>query len=180
MSDTAPPSPPHRLAVPIIVTIVVAVVAYLFRDTIEKYLDYNWLRAGHILSVIAWMAGLLMLPRLLVYRLESGENSGMAAKMDEAAIRLKKIILTNAMHLSWLFGILLIWQNWGYLHRQPAFWAKFAFVIILTGAHFYFTAMQKKIAAGQVPMDSKKLRMINEIPFVLAILIVVLAVVFLP
>ena len=65
---------------------------------------YDWLRAGHILSVIAWMAGLLMYPRLLVYRIEGKDNDGLVKSMDIAVLRLQKIILSPAMHLVWTFG----------------------------------------------------------------------------
>ncbi len=147
----------------------------------DAFLDYNWLRAGHILSVIAWMAGLLMLPRLLVYRVEGSGNEGLTQAMDTAALRLQKIILSPAMHLSWLFGLLLIWQNWGYLHRQPVFWLKIAFVVVLTAVHFYFTRLRKNVADAEIaPIRPKTLRMMNEIPFVIAIAVVVIAVVFLP
>lgn len=143
------------------------------------WFDYDWLRTGHILSVIAWMAGLLMMPRLLVYRLEGEGNQGLTDMMDEAALRLQKIILSPAMHASWLFGLLLVWQNWAYLHQRALFWVKIIMVVALTVVHFYFVMLRKRAAAAPESMSSKKLRMINEIPFIIAIIVVIVAVVYL-
>lgn len=144
-----------------------------------SWFDYDWLRAGHILSVIAWMAGLLMMPRLIIYRLEGQDNPPQAEAMDKGALRLQKIILSPTMHASWTFGLLLIWQNWAYLHTKPIFWVKIAFVVLLTGAHFYFTRLRIRAINAPETMSSKKLRMINEIPAFLAIFIVIIAVVYL-
>tara|TARA_R100001126_G_scaffold58939_1_gene33517 strand:- start:141 stop:599 length:459 start_codon:yes stop_codon:yes gene_type:complete len=147
-------------------------------DTIREHLDYNWLRAAHILSVIAWMAGLLMLPRLIIYRLEGEGNPGLVEAMDKAALRLQKIILSPAMHMTWLFGGLLIWQNWQSIHHQPAFWFKIVMVVGLTIVHFYFTRLRKAVIAQPSYISSKKLRLINETPFVIAIMVVIAAVVY--
>ena len=144
-----------------------------------SWFDYDWLRAGHILSVIAWMAGLLMLPRLIIYRLEGQGNQGVTEAMDKGALRLQKIILSPAMHAAWTFGLLLIWQNWAYLHSKPQFWAKVVLVFLLTGVHFYFTRLRVKATTSPETMSAKKLRMINEIPAILAIIIVIIAVVYL-
>lgn len=138
---------------------------------------YDWLRAGHILCVIAWMAGLLMLPRLLIYRLEGDGNQGLTDAMDVAALRLQKIILTPAMSLSWIFGVSMILINWQFLSLEIWFWIKLLMVIMLTGIHGYFSSLRKKTVASPETLDPRKLRLINEIPFILAIVIVIMAVV---
>ena len=89
-----------------------------------SWFDYDWLRAGHILSVIAWMAGLLMLPRLIIYRLEGQGNQGVTDAMDKGALRLQKIILSPAMHAAWTFGLLLIWQKLGVFALKAAILGK--------------------------------------------------------
>lgn len=138
---------------------------------------FEWLRALHIIAMIAWMAGLLMYPRLLIYRLEGAGNPGLEKAMDDAARRLANIILNPAMALTWLFGLGLIGQNWGYYQSQPWFWAKIALIVVQSGITGYLLGMGRKVAAGQRPMDPKKLRMFNELPMVIAIIAVIMVVV---
>lgn len=138
---------------------------------------FEWLRALHIIAMIAWMAGLLMYPRLLIYRLEGAGNGDLEKAMDLAAKRLANIILNPAMALTWLFGLGLIGHNWGYYQGQPWFWAKIAMIVIQSGITGYLIAMGAKVAAGQRPMEPKKLRMFNELPMVIAIVAVIMVVV---
>ena len=148
-------------------------------ETIRDFLDYDWLRALHILSVIAWMAGLLMYPRLIIYRIEGKGNPGQQEQMDKALVRLRKIILSPSMHSAWLFGLLLVWQNWSYLSGEVEFWAKVVLVSGLSWLHFFFTRLAKKATSASAELSSKKLRIINEIPFIIAIPVVVIAIVYL-
>lgn len=138
---------------------------------------FDWLRAGHILAVMAWMAGLLMYPRLLVYRLEGAGNPGLEAMMDQAAGRLRNIILTPSLLLSWLFGLGLIGHNWDYYQTAPWFWGKIALIVVLTGMHGVLVSWGRRIARGEQPVRPKSLRMLNEVPFILAIGAVILVVV---
>ncbi|MDZ4761487.1 MAG: CopD family protein [Alphaproteobacteria bacterium] len=138
---------------------------------------YDWMRALHIIAVIAWMAGLLMYPRLLVYRLEGQGNPGLEGAMDAAARRLQTIILNPAMVLAWLLGIGLASSNYGYYAGQPWFWIKLALVVALSGVHGFLLSAGKKIAAGGRPLTSKKLRLLNELPMVVAVVAVVMVVV---
>lgn len=138
---------------------------------------FEWLRALHIISMIAWMAGLLMYPRLLIYRLEGQGNAGLEQAMDEGARRLATIILNPAMALTWLFGLGLIGHNWGYYQGQPWFWIKILLIVVLSALTGYMIAMGKKVAAGGRPMEPKKLRMFNELPMLIAIVAVIMVVV---
>lgn len=138
---------------------------------------FEWLRALHIIAMIAWMAGLLMYPRLLIYRLEGQGNPGLEKAMDDGARRLATIILNPAMALTWLFGLALIGQNWGYYEGQVWFWVKVALVVAQSGLTGYLIAMGRKVAAGERPMAPKKLRMFNEIPMLIAIVAVIMVVV---
>lgn len=138
---------------------------------------FEWLRALHIIAMIAWMAGLLMYPRLLIYRLEGQGNQGLEKAMDDGARRLASIILNPAMLLTWLFGLGLIGHNWSYYQGQPWFWAKIVLILVQSGLTGYLISMGKKVAAGQRPMDPKKLRMFNEIPMLIAIVAVIMVVV---
>lgn len=138
---------------------------------------YQWFRAIHIIAVIAWMAGLLIYPRLLVYRLEAQGDERFEAAMDKAANSTRKIILTPTMALAWLMGLAMIGHNWEYLSSQLWFWGKILFVLILSGFHGYLVALGKKITAGERPIEPRKLRMQNEIPMIIAIVAVILVVV---
>jgi putative membrane protein len=134
---------------------------------------YDWLRAVHIIAVIAWMAGLLIYPRLLVYRLEAAGNSAFEAAMDKAAKSTRNMILNPTMILAWLLGLALAGHNWGYYAVQPWFWAKILLVVGLSAFHGWMMGVGRKVAAGERPLEPKKLRMLNELPFVIAILAVI-------
>ena len=141
------------------------------------WIDYNWVRATHLIAVIAWMAGMLIYPRLLVYRLEAQGDSRFEAAMDKAANATRKIIVNPTMILTWAMGLLLIASRWDFLHLQPWFWGKIALVLILSGFHGWLIGLGKKVARGERPIEPKKLRMLNEIPMIIAIFAVILVVV---
>lgn len=138
---------------------------------------YDWMRAFHIIFVIAWMAGLLIYPRLLVYRLEAEGDPRFEAAMDKAATSTRKIIITPTMILVWLLGIGLASSNFGYYQVQPWFWAKIVLVVGLSAFHGWLIGIGRKIARGEKPIAPRRLRMLNEIPMVIAILAVVAVVV---
>jgi protoporphyrinogen IX oxidase len=138
---------------------------------------YDWFRAIHIIAVIAWMAGMLIYPRLLVYRLEAAGNPGFEAAMDKAANSTRKIILIPTMILTWLMGLALFGGNWSYYIVQVWFWAKILLVIGLSGFHGFLIGLGKKIGAGERPIEPRKLRQLNELPMVIAILAVIAVVV---
>ena len=138
---------------------------------------FEWFRAIHIIAVIAWMAGLLIYPRLLVYRLEAQGDERFEAAMDKAAASTRKIILNPTMILAWLMGAAMIGHNWEYYSTQIWFWGKIVLVFGLSGFHGYLIGVGRKVAAGQRPIEPRKLRMMNEIPMVIAIVAVILVVV---
>ena len=138
---------------------------------------YEWLRAAHIIFVIALMAGMLMYPRLLIYRLEAQGDERFEAAMDKAARSMRMIILNPSLVLVWLFGLGMIGHRWDYLHQQPWMWAKLILVLILSAIHGWFIGLGKKIARGERPIEPKRLRMINEIPALIAIAAVIFVVV---
>lgn len=141
------------------------------------WIDYNWVRAIHLIAVIAWMAGMLIYPRLLVYRLEAQGDERFEAAMDKAANATRKIIVNPTMILTWAMGLLLIASRWDFLHLQPWFWGKIALVLILSGFHGWLIGLGKKVARGERPIEPRKLRMLNEIPMIIAIFAVILVVV---
>ena len=146
-------------------------------STILAWLDPNWMRAFHIISVIAWMAGMLMLPRLYAYQTGSAPGGELDRKMIEASAKLRVIIISPAMIATWTFGILVLatshWMqlSFGWFH------AKLALVIGLSGLHGYYVSEGKRLARGERRRSEKFWRMMNEVPFVIAICVVILAVV---
>ena len=138
-------------------------------------MTYYWLKAGHIIFVIFWMAGLFMLPRYFVYHQEAAPGSPEAAAWIERERKLLKIILLPSIIAVWAFGIALAsaisaWDQ-GWLH------AKLLFVLILSGYHGWLSAYAKKLARGERPLDGKRLRLLNEVPGIVVAIIVVLVVV---
>ena len=136
---------------------------------------YLWLKAGHIIFVIFWMAGLFMLPRYYVYHQESAPGSEEEVKWVDREAKLRKIILTPSLIMVWLFGLALAssigaWSQ-GWLH------AKLLFVVALSGYHGWLVAYGKKLARGERSLTGKTLRLLNEIPGLAAAIIVVLVVV---
>ena len=138
-------------------------------------LAYPWVKAAHITFVIFWLAGLFLLPRLYVYHQESTPGSPEDRAWIEREARVRSIILTPAMLVVWILGLMLAFDLnlWG----QGWFSAKLALVVALTGYQGWLGAYGKKLAAGQRPLSGKAVRMINEIPGIAAALIVVLVIV---
>ena len=136
---------------------------------------YEWVKAGHIIFVIFWMAGLFMLPRFFVYHQESPAGSAEDAAWVERERRLLRIILTPAMILTWILGLILAVQSGAFHHGW--FLSKFAAVFALSGYHGWMAAYAKKLARGERSLTGKSLRLINEVPGLAAAIIVVLVVV---
>lgn len=141
---------------------------------------YDWLRGLHILAVIAWMAGLLYLPRLFVYHCsaEPGGELDTVLKLQEH--RLLKLIMNPAMIAAWIFGLLLIWSN----AERAGGWAiflewdwlvKLAAIVLMTGLHHIFAIRKKHFEADTNDWPQRKYRIYNEIPAILAIIIVLIA-----
>lgn len=136
---------------------------------------YFWLKAGHIIFVIFWMAGLFMLPRLFVYHQETEPGSAENAQWVERERKLIKIILMPSIGVVWVLGVLLAFSigawDQGWLH------AKLALVIGLSAYHGYLRSYAGKLARGERPLSGKQLRMLNEVPGVVLALLVILVVV---
>jgi protoporphyrinogen IX oxidase len=136
---------------------------------------YLWLKAGHIIFVIFWIAGLFMLPRFYVYHQESAPGSDEERKWIERERKLRNIIITPAMVLVWVLGLSLAWITEAF--TQSWFLAKFAVVVALSGYHGWMIGYGKKLATGVRPVSGKALRLMNEIPGIAVVLIVVLVIV---
>ena len=135
---------------------------------------YDLLRGLHILAVIAWMAGLLYLPRLFAYHTRAAAGSEMDETFQVMEAKLLRIIMNPAMIAAWLFGIALIvarWQGWGFL-EEPWMLVKLAGVLFLTWWHHYLGVARKRLAAGTSTRSERFWRMTNELPFLAAIVMV--------
>lgn len=137
---------------------------------------YLWVKAFHIIFVIALMAGLLIYPRYKLHQLSSTPGDELFETMKEASNRLRKIILNPALIIVWILGITMLVMNQslltvGWMHT------KLLLVLILSGLHGYFISIGKKIDRGDVTPTAKTMKMLNEVPFLIMIGVVILAVV---
>lgn len=135
---------------------------------------YLWLKALHLISLIAWMVGMLYLPRLFVYHSEVPAGSPQSETFKVMERRLLKAILTPAMIATWIFGLWLAWEGgWfrsGWLH------AKIALVLGLSGLHGFLAGTVRRFAEDRNTRSSRFYRILNEVPTVALILIVLLVV----
>jgi putative membrane protein len=136
---------------------------------------FEWLKAFHIIAVIAWMAGMFYLPRLFVYHCTAEPGSRQSETFKVMERRLLRIIINPAMGVAWVLGLLLAWQGGAY--RTGWFEAKFVLVLALSGVHGLFARWTKDFAADRNRRSEKFYRIINELPTILMIGIVLLAVV---
>ena len=134
-----------------------------------------WVKAGHIIFAIFLMAGLFMMPRFFVYHHQSAIGSDEDRKWIEREDRLRRIILNPALIIIWVLGLMLA-INGGYF-SQGWFHGKLLMLLLLTGYHGWTVSYCKKLRQGLRPLKEKRLRLVNEVPGILAAVIVVLAVV---
>jgi protoporphyrinogen IX oxidase len=136
---------------------------------------YPWLKAAHVIAIIAWMAGMLYLPRLFVYHCEAEPGSKQSETFKVMERRLLTVIINPAMVASWVLGLWLAWDGGWY----AASWlqAKVALVLLLSALHGLFARWVRLFAADRNPHPQKFYRIINEVPTILLIGIVILAVV---
>ena len=138
-------------------------------------MTYLWLKAGHVIFMIFWMAGLFMLPRYLVYHQEAAPGSPEEAVWADRERKLLKIILMPSIIVVWVLGILLATTQ--HLWDQPWLHAKLFLVLLLSGYHGYMAGYAKKLARGERSLTGKQLRLLNEVPGVVAAVIVILVIV---
>ena len=133
---------------------------------------YLLLKSLHLISVISWMAGLLYLPRIFVYHAENNDDKKISDVFKTMEKKLYFFIMTPAMILSWLFGLLLIHSIGFQQLGQKWMVLKIIFVAFLTFYHFYLGSNLNKFKNDQNIHSHKFYRLINEIPTLLLILIV--------
>ncbi len=134
-----------------------------------------WVKAVHVIAVIAWMAGMLYFPRLFVYHADAPKGSVLSETFKVMERRLLKAIVTPSMILVFLTGFMLVYltEDW----RDGWWQAKFILVLGLAGLHGYFARCVRTFAEDANERPARFYRILNEAPTALMILIVVLAVV---
>lgn len=136
---------------------------------------YLWCKALHLISMVAWFAGLFYIFRLFVYHVQHRSNAALAAAYTVMERRLLYMIMHPAMGLTLIFGLLL-------LHLQPAtmthgwFHTKLTAVLVLIGYQIYAGRVHKRMARGEYPLSERACRIINEVPTVILIAVILLAV----
>lgn len=157
----------------IALSVFLALSALLFLADPENF--YLWAKAIHVIAVIAWMAGMLYLPRLFVYHSQCDAGSAQAATFRVMERRLLRVIVNPAMMMTWAFGLYLAWKGFqfspGWLH------VKIGLVVVLSGLHGYFAKHVRLFAEGRNEGSARHWRLLNEAPALLMIAIVVLVVV---
>jgi putative membrane protein len=160
-----------RAAIALLVFLAVILLIYWLQP--DNFLLY--IKAFHVIAVIAWMAGLLYLPRLFIYHSEAEPGSAQSETFKVMEKRLLKIIMNPAMMITWAFGLIMAWEAFrfegGWLH------AKILLVVLLTAVHVVFGRAVRNFAADGPRKPARYWRMMNELPTVLMILIVILVVV---
>ncbi len=136
---------------------------------------YDWIKALHVIAVISWMAGLLYLPRLMVYHCDAPAGSAQSETFKVMERRLLKAIMNPAMIMTWLAGLWLAWDGGWYLAGW--FHAKFALVLAMSGFHGALSRWVKDFAADANRRAPRFYRVANEVPTLLMIGIVILVIV---
>lgn len=138
-------------------------------------MTYLWLKAGHIIFMVFWLAGLFMLPRQMIYLHPARPGSDESALWAKRIGLLRKVILTPSLIVVWVLGLLLAMTIGAW--DQGWFHAKLLFVLLLTAFHGIMVARSKKMIAGDRPMSEKQLRMWGEFPGIMLAIIVILVIV---
>jgi protoporphyrinogen IX oxidase len=164
-------APALRAAIAIAATVVLLGVAWALLGEGA----YLWVKAAHVIAVIAWMAGMLYLPRLFVYHCDAPPGSPQSETFKVMERRLLTVIINPAMVLTWVLGLWLAWQ--GGFFAAPWLQAKLVLVVAMSGVHGFFSTSVRKFAADANTVSRRAWRMWNEVPTVLLIGIVMLVIV---
>ena len=140
-------------------------------------MNYDLFRGLHILAVIAWMAGLLYLPRLFAYHAKATQGSELDTTFQTMELKLYRIIMNPAMIAAYVFGIGLIYIDgsqrlgWSFLHT-PWMTVKVLGIVFMTGWHHFLGRARKAFVRGENTHSDKFWRAVNELPFLAAIVMV--------
>lgn len=162
-----------------LIAIAVFLLALALLNVLFPAEAYLFIKAFHVVSIIAWMAGLLYLPRLFVYHSDVA-TSEMGETFSVMEGRLLKVIMTPAMLVSWVLGLWLgATGGWFAAGFAASWWlyAKIVLVLGLTAAHMHFAASARRFGDGTQTKPARYWRMMNEVPTLLMIAIILLVIV---
>jgi len=142
-------------------------------DALAPY--YLWIKAFHIIAVIAWMAGMLYLPRLFIYHCEVAPGTAESERFKRMEMRLLRIIINPSMIAVWIFGLLLVLL--GQFWAEPWMQLKFTLVVVLSALHGFLSRCRRDFAKDANVRSQRFYRLINEVPAALMFAIVILVVV---
>jgi len=155
-----------------LVIVVLGVWALFHVNPTDAYL---WVKAVHVIAVIAWMAGMLYLPRLFVYHTATKPGSEASETFKVMEKRLLHFIINPAMAVTWIAGLWMAWEIFrfqgGWLH------AKLLLVVLMSGMHGYLSKATRHFAEDKNTKSAKHWRIVNEVPTILMVLIVILVIV---
>lgn len=136
---------------------------------------YDWVKAFHVMAVIAWMAGMLYLPRLMVYHAEAQTGSIQSETFKIMERRLLKGIINPSMIVAWVLGLYLAWSGFGF--KGGWLHGKIALVLVLSALHGYLVGRVRAFAEDRNDKAARFYRILNEVPAVLMAVIVILVIV---
>lgn len=175
MSQTAPENRGSAVAIRTVVALVVVALGVWALFHVNPADAYLWVKSLHVIAVIAWMAGMLYLPRLFVYHTAAKPGSETSETFKVMEKRLLRFIINPAMIVTWIAGLWMAWEIYGFqggwLH------AKLLLVVLMSGLHGYLSKSARLFAEDRNMRSAKHWRIINEVPTVLMILIVILVIV---
>lgn len=137
---------------------------------------YEWIKALHVISVFAWMAGMLYLPRLFVYHATAQTGSELSETLKIMERRLLRFIINPAMIASYVFGIWMLVDNPALLH-EPFMHVKLGMVLLMTLTHAFLARRRRHFAMDKNTYSAKFYRLLNEVPTVLMIVIIIMVIV---
>ena len=170
-APTPSASPAKRAGISLAITAIAATALVLWLGRAA----YDWVKAFHVIAVISWLAGMLYLPRLFIYHCDAAKGSVQSETFKLMESRLLKVIINPAMILTWVLGLWLAWQSGFY--KAGWFHAKLLLVVALSAAHGYFSSAVRAFAEDRNLRPASHWRLMNEVPTVLMIGIVILAIV---
>ena len=138
---------------------------------------YLWVKALHMISVMAWMAGMLYLPRLFVYHCDAETGSELSETLKVMERRLLRLIINPAMISSWVFGLTMLAASGDVLWSQPWMIIKLVCVVFMSIAHGEMAKWRKAFEADRNTRSQKFYRIANEVPTILMVVIIIMAVV---
>lgn len=139
---------------------------------------YPYVKAFHVISIIAWLAGMLYLPRLFVYHTQATPGSELSETLKVMERRLLKAIINPAMGAAWILGLILVFW-YGVIDWSADYWfhAKLTLVILLSGFHGALSRWRKDFEADRNTRSQRFYRIVNEVPTVIMIIVVLLVIV---